>query len=255
MNVEYYIIDPTGNITALVTSDIDKRMYKAVAQKIMENNSSVEQVGFVRFDGDNITLNMSGDEFCGNATMSAAVLFYSNFIKNGVFKANANILPFNISVPVEVKNAGDYYDCSAVLPLPNKVFDYTFSARCKEYCFPAVSFSGITHIVADSTLSDDCAKAVIKDLAIELNTQALGIMVFDNKTGALKPFVYVAGVDTLFLENSCASGSCAVACLQQEYNKKYDIVQPGGVIGATKLYAGIRLDSKIKIEEHFVMEM
>ena len=92
-------------------------------------------------------------------------------------------------------------------------------------------------------------------MAIELNTQALGIMVFDNKTGALKPFVYVAGVDTLFLENSCASGSCAVACLQKEYNKKYDIVQPGGVIGATKLYAGIRLDSKIKIEEHFVMEM
>lgn len=255
MNVEYYIIDPTGNITALVTSDIDKSMYKTVAQKIIKNNSSVEQVGFVRFDGGSITLNMSGDEFCGNATMSAAVLFYSKFIKSGVFKAKVNILPFNISVPVEVKNAGDYYDCSAVLPSPKQVFDYTFSVGGKEYCFPAVRFSGITHIVADSTLSDDCAKAVIKDLALDLNSKALGIMMFDNKTGTLKPFVYVKGVDTLFLENSCASGSCAVAFLQKEYNKKYDIVQPGGVIGATKLLPGIRLDSKIKIKEHFAREM
>lgn len=255
MNVEYYIFDPTGNITALVTSNIEKGMYKAVAQKIIKNNSSVEQVGFVRFDGKSITLNMSGDEFCGNATMSAAVLFYSNFIKNGVFKTNVNILPFNISVPVEVKNAGDYYDCNAVLPLPSKVFDYTFSAGGKEYCFPAVSFNGITHIVADKTLSDDCAKSVIKDLALELNTQALGIMVFDNETGTLKPFVYVAGVDTLFLENSCASGSCAVACLQKEYNKKYNIVQPGGVIGATKILSGIRLNSKIRVKEYFSREM
>lgn len=255
MNVEYYIIDPIGNITALVTSDIDKSMYKTVAQMIMRNNSSVEQVGFVRFNGESITLNMSGDEFCGNATMSAAVLFYSKFIINGVFKVNVNILPFNISVPVEVKNAGDYYNCSAVLPEPKQVFDYTFSVGNKNYCFPAVSFSGITHIVADSTLSDDCAKTVIKDLALDLKTRALGIMVSDNKTGNLKPFVYVAGIDTLYLENSCASGSCAIAFLQKEYNKKYDIVQPGGIIGAMKLNSGIRLDTKIKIKEHYTKEM
>ena len=89
--IKYSILDPTGNITALVETETEIAMQPAVAAEIMRLHPEVEQVGFVRFvtsgkadvksgsssagqqlcDGE---LRMAGGEFCGNATMSAAAL-------------------------------------------------------------------------------------------------------------------------------------------------------------------------------------
>ena len=82
--IRYSILDPTGNITALVESKVEISRQPLVAEEIMKSHPEVEQVGFVRFPenredhseaGENVALRMAGGEFCGNAAMSAAALY------------------------------------------------------------------------------------------------------------------------------------------------------------------------------------
>ena len=51
-NLRYYIFDPTGNITALVESEVAIADQPAVASCIMEQHPDVEQVGFVTYADD-----------------------------------------------------------------------------------------------------------------------------------------------------------------------------------------------------------
>ena len=100
--IRYSILNPNGNITALVESQIPQEMQPEIAGKIMDLHPDVEQVGFVCFhdeeplhsgdrlpdgiqvrlpDGDRlpngiqVRLRMAGGEFCGNASLSAAALY------------------------------------------------------------------------------------------------------------------------------------------------------------------------------------
>ncbi|MCR5829626.1 MAG: hypothetical protein K6F93_04650, partial [Lachnospiraceae bacterium] len=95
MILKYYVLDPTGNITILAEGNVPAEERGAVAAKLMEKEPAAEQVGFISYGqarvdrtdaghaaGEenrgaghaDITLQMAGGEFCGNATMSAAVL-------------------------------------------------------------------------------------------------------------------------------------------------------------------------------------
>ena len=48
-DLEYRVFDPTGNITALVETQVDPADQPAAASWIMAQNPEVEQVGFVTF--------------------------------------------------------------------------------------------------------------------------------------------------------------------------------------------------------------
>ena len=82
-SLKYSIFDPTGNITALIESTGSYGSIQAAAERIMEQHPEVEQAGLVRFDpedpGAQAELLMAGGEFCGNASMCAAALY---FLKN-----------------------------------------------------------------------------------------------------------------------------------------------------------------------------
>ena len=84
--IEYCIFDPTGNITALVTTAVDPEDQPAAAAQVMRGEPAVEQVGFVQFAGcageaggaagkAPVRLRMAGGEFYGNATMCSAALY------------------------------------------------------------------------------------------------------------------------------------------------------------------------------------
>ena len=94
-NIIFSILDPTGNITALVESEVSIDRQPSVAAGIMDLYEDVEQVGFVGFSRNDVhmgcdsntgmadnnchidcQLRMAGGEFCGNAAMSAAVLYH-----------------------------------------------------------------------------------------------------------------------------------------------------------------------------------
>ena len=76
MKVEYTVLDPTGNITILVTSSVEISLQPSVASKLMELVPEAEQVGFLsEAEGCDIALHMAGGEFCGNASMCAAAYY------------------------------------------------------------------------------------------------------------------------------------------------------------------------------------
>ena len=254
MNIEYYIIDPAGNTTALVTTPFERNSYKSVAARITEKHTSVEQVGFVGFDSENIKLNMSGGEFCGNATLSAAALYAG---LNGGREYTVPVITYPLDKPITVKvlKTEGGFECEGILNKPYAIKDYSFCADGRDYTFPLVCFDGIMHIVADNTLSETAARGIIKPAASELGASALGIMLYNSKESFLAPLVYVPAVDSLFLENSCASGSCALASVLPEFQNEISIKEPGGSLAVRLTGEGILLKSGIKIIEKCLNEV
>ena len=254
MKREYCIIDPAGNVTALVTTPAEHKDYKSVAARIMSGNPQVEQVGFVEFGENGARLNMSGDEFCGNAVMCAAALYCS--VKGGEKGViPVTVLPFGKTLNVTVcSKAGDFI-CECEFSKPQTVSDCSFFASEREYRFPLVCFDGIMHVVADNTLSEAAAKKVIIQLAKRLKAQALGIMLYDPADKSLLPVVYVPALNTLVLERSCASGSCAVAAVLPEFENAVQIAEPGGVITARRTKEGIYLKTRLKITKKLAEEI
>ena len=254
MNIEYYIFDPAGNITALVTSNLAKEKYKTVAAAIMKKHPSVEQVGFVNFDGGIVKLNMSGGEFCGNATLSAAALYaeINGKSKNVIpVAAYPTYKPINVSV---LKNYGGFA-CECIFAKPDAVKKCSFYANGREYTFPLVCFDGIMHIVADNTLGEIAARSIIKPLAEKLGAAALGIMLYNSDKKSLEPLVFVSAIDSLFRENSCASGSCALAAVLPEFGDETVIKEPGGDITVRLEKEGIYLKSNINFIGKYSEEM
>ena len=75
----YILLNPSGNITALVNNiRVPKEKYKEISGRIMENNRAVEQVGFLKIlkPEYKFRLEMAGGEFCGNASRAVACYLY-----------------------------------------------------------------------------------------------------------------------------------------------------------------------------------
>ncbi len=254
MKIDFYIADPTGNITALVDykPDID---LKTAAHKIMNDDNSIEQVGFISFDDEKIKLRMSGDEFCGNAAMSSAALWYKLSGKSG--EQETEVLFYGVKEPVKTRvlEKSGYYYCKCAIKRPEEVKNIEFTADKKGYNFPLVCFDGITHIIADNTISEQAAIGVIKNLSCRLNAKALGIMLLNEDKTFLKPLVYVSGTDTLFFENSCASGSCAVSAAIGAKGEKMSLDQPGGTLEILNLGDVLLLSGKVKISARYSKEI
>ena len=93
-----------------------------------------------------------------------------------------------------------------------------------------------------------------KEIKSNAKTEAIGFMFWDEKKSSLKPLVYVPNADTLFWENSCASGTAALGkYLSEKYNKliDIDINEPGGVLHITTSPEDkyVRLDGEIILEK------
>jgi len=190
--MRYHLLNPTGNITALVEGDFP-------AGEIMKQEPNCEQVGYIfRKEGCDIALRMAGGEFCGNATMCAA--FLTGKEKTEVFVEGTGI--------VRVIRNGDEY--SVQMPKPVEISEFKG--------LPIVSFKGIDHII----IEDDLDSSLIKEYC---RNEALGFMYL--KGDNLKPLVYVKSVDTLFWENSCASGTTAVGEWKGEPVR---LKEPGGIL-------------------------
>ena len=242
---EYIIASPCKNITALVLSQVPTIDQAIVAKELMKIEKEVEQVGFISFDSSaDISLRMSGGEFCGNATMCTAV-YYA--IKNNLTKENVKVCVLDmkklIDVDVELKN-DDTWICKEKLPFAPKV-SYIDIDEYKE--LPIVSLDGISHIIFMSKHYEPD----IKTWCEKLSLPALGFMYYDEKESKLTPLVYVKESDTLFWENSCASGSIAVCEYISEREQKniaLNLKQPGGTLKVLKSVDGnLILEGQVKI--------
>lgn len=274
--IEYTIFDPTGNITALVETAVDPSDQPSVAAGIMGLYPEVEQVGFVTFAAAGadapaadvpVSLRMAGGEFCGNATMCAAALYMMVGDMSG--EANVKVRVSGTKKPLDVRlirRDAVSFDGAVTMPPALGIDELKLSDGMlpgnDALKLPVVRMEGIAHVIIEPDsgffgLKDDSALAetLLRGWCGVLGAECLGMMFLDEGDGvrALTPLVYVPGADTMFWENSCASGSAAAGIyLAAKNDRPVDVTfrEPAGslrvtsdpVSGRTVLYGSIALD-------------
>lgn len=224
MKIEYLIYNPAGNITALVKGDkFDKNQKKIINDEIMRINPQVEQVGFLSLEERKIT--MAGDEFCGNATR-CATLYYLNDNNEINIQINRDILKAGRDIDNKIWCEIPIYECKI-----EKLNEKIYKVKLSGITIVPKEMSEIT--VAEEMLKEE-AKNIIKSYNID--DDAVGIIFYKNDL--IYPVVWVKAIDTLFLENSCGSGTIGLSILKSvlsNESKEYRIKQPSGQILETEI--------------------
>jgi diaminopimelate epimerase len=244
--MRYSIFDPTGNITALVEDNVDVELQPMVAANIMKAHPKVEQVGFVTDSttvGADTTLRMAGGEFCGNATMSAAALYA---LKHGCDDhMELHVRASGATDPVAVvldKFDSDSFDARVLMPRAKRLVPVALGYRGLSDVVSVVFFEGISHVIIPESsvlyvLRHDASSAeeAVRMWCHELSADGLGLMFLsgNGRDRKLIPLVFVPGSDTVYWENSCASGSAAVGMfVGATTNAPCDLLlhEPGGTL-------------------------
>jgi len=234
MNISYHKFNPTGNITLIVESPIERPMQSFIAECLMSRVPDSEQVAFIEPAEDaDIAVRMMGGEFCGNATMSAALLAAFAGVSS---PARVRISGADAPITVKLQRTAEA-SCSASLsmPLPVSVFDCELITEGGSVILPVVRFNGICHIIVSDELSVADAERYISSWCVQLETDALGIMFVHGGAQLLRPFVYVRGAGSAVWEGSCASGTTAVAAycaMKVKKSVSVTLSQPGGTLSA-----------------------
>lgn len=224
-NFRYVLLDPTGNLTCLVTDPVPEERRNAVTDLLMDR---CEQVGYLTRKGDLPRLEMMGGEFCGNAAMACAAYL--------AHKAGA---PGETAVPLSVSGAGGAVEC-AVRPLSPGLWEGRVKMPPVRGCRPVdlggrraylVSMEGIAHLITEGPpLVKTEAEALLLKAAPAIPEEAVGLLQWDGDF--MRPLVLVKKSGTLVWENGCGSGStalCAYLALTRGVTRAA-VRQPGGTI-------------------------
>ena len=245
--VHYVLADPTGNHTVLVRTPVPPSQRRAVADALMAMEPTAEQVGFVQAT----TLTMTGGEFCGNASLAAAALHCR---EQGLPAGQTAAVTLTVSgaphpVAVTVTAAADgRYTGRVAMPKPVAMACRTLPFFPEATALPVIAFPGITHVIVESPLEQTQAETIIRPLCRHMGADALGLLLFDRAAGRLTPLVYVPAADTLYWENSCASGTAAVGAWlfqEQGHPRHLALTQPGGTLTADADQQGLWLSGTV----------
>lgn len=241
MNVEYAQLSPTGNITVLVKNPVPRECHSLLAARLLEDGCiGGEQVGFIEAPSNPAAaarLQMMGGEFCGNASMSLAVL-----LARDQKPADGDALDLTL----EVSGAGGPVRCRVChtmagwsgqvqMPLPLEVIRAQLPMGSGAIEAPLLRFPGIAHIVlpAELQINEEELRRHLVEWNDAIRADALGAMRWDANASSIDPLVYVPSAGTLVREHGCGSGTAAIGCmlaLQAGKDISADIRQPGGAI-------------------------
>lgn len=250
MLLRYTPVDPTKNITLLVTTPVARELQAQTALWLLRHEPDAEQVGFLEPSAKAAArLQMMGGEFCGNATMSL-----------GAWLCRREKLPHGIThnFLLEVSGADAPVSCSitpvrhgymgtVTLPLPQAVEERIFSTGNDVLALPVVFLPGICHIIIPAgTVGRKEAEALLRRWSAQLPSEAVGLILLDESRMHIDPLVYVKPTDTAVWERGCGSGSAAVACYlthRRQAPQCLSIRQAGGTIAAVTLWDGNAVSS------------
>lgn len=257
----YSLWNPTGNRTVLCELPSLPEKPEALARRLLKREPLAEQVGFL-LPGDgraDIRLEMAGGEFCGNASMCAAVAFAQ---QKGVptgevcrVKVRCSGADGVLQTTAE-RNPDGSWRGTVRMPGAINLFERALPLDGGTVTLPVVRMEGITHIFSECDLTKRerpfDAEAVIEDWCGLLGAECLGIHFYDAAANRLLPLVYVRGVRSLYYESSCASGTAALGFwLSQKSGKRVtrSVSEPGGVLTVTADPAdGVLLTGSVRRE-------
>ncbi len=210
LDAKYHILDPAGNLTALVQGVKDQNKFVEISRYLI-SNEKVDQVGFVLHYEKSPSLHMMGGEFCGNALASLACLLYceNQESRNCVTSSGA---PGSIDLYCSPISFGTF---SATV----KIASLRYKIRLITKNMYLVTFPGITHLIIYGTPKDEPQARDLIAKYISDSDSAFGVVFcFRKEQGlSIKPFVFVRSTDTLILEGACASGSLALSIVETIY--------------------------------------
>lgn len=214
MRLTYTIINPTGNITLLVTSPVPRAMQPQVAAWLLRRMPRVEQVGFLEPSAACAArLQMMGGEFCGNGTMAL-----------GAWLCRRDKLPAGArrELVLEVSGAPSPVACAITrvrgcyvgtvsMPLPDDITSVSLALQGMQVSLPVVFLPGICHVIVSAEmLTRPQAEEALRRWAELLPREAVGLLLWDEPRSAFAPLVYVKGTDSAVWEQCCGSGSAAI---------------------------------------------
>lgn len=238
MNIEYIVANPSGNITILVLNPVEQTLHSVVAEKLLQQDVAAEQVGYLTMaEGQPLRVDMMGDEFCGNASRSAAAYALELAGKDaGAYSVSCSGCADVLSTSVQ-RQANGTIVANIEMPMPESIEAVLVDVGGMPSRFFRIALPGIVHFVHIVTGIDDVDKEVfweaLYDYAKDEGYEAFGLILFDPTQLKMIPAVYVTATDTLYWENSCGSGSAAVAATLAILGKRdvsCDVKQPGGTI-------------------------
>jgi len=204
-----------GNGTAIriIGQPLTRVDYETHGKVLGEQMESIgaEQSGFLVLSDSHFE--MSGGEFCGNASRAAAILFSQ---VEGEEDVAFTVSGFKgiVSARVEQRAAGKYYVRCTFPDMPtdveNVILDSGQSAS-------VVDLGGIVHVVIEAPFPSEPAeyRAAHLSIANQLTLgerDAVGVVWFQRNHDAvvMHPVVWVKAINSFFYEESCGSGTIAV---------------------------------------------
>lgn len=250
MQLEYVLVDPTKNITLLVTTPVQRALQPQVAGYLLRREKDAEQVAFLeqaQSDNCQARLQMMGGEFCGNAAMSLGAW---------LCREQGSSIGESRDLLLEVSGAPEPVACSVTpvrtcylgtvsMPLPENIKTLTLPVADGTAEFPAVFFPGICHVIVPAGVIGKIeAEDRLRHWAAQLPSGAAGLLLWDGDNSSMEPLVYVRETDTAVWEQGCGSGSAAIGAwltAQRGASQCLSVRQPGGAIAVTT----VRQDGKL----------
>ena len=229
----YVLLDPTGNLTCLVTDDVAPEDRAMVTEKLMDR---CEQVGYLEAPTRPETvakLRMMGNEFCGNAAMGTAAWLYH---REGLDGEKAMLLEVSgTEAPVRcvIRSVEDGWEGTVDMPPVTDIWREMAAGELAAM----VRMEGILHMIMAADGMDTAkAESILKVMAERYPDPAVGLLLWDREKRIMTPLVYVRQSGTVVRETACGSGTCAVgawlALKRGDGVTVSEIRQPGGLIRA-----------------------
>ena len=233
--VRYVILNPSGNLTALVTEWGGREDEEEITRRLMRESEQVAYLERPLGPAAVARVRLMGGEFCGNAAMAAAGWAARDRVRPGE----------EITVPLEVSGAEGTVFCrirgtaegfEGTVEMP-RVMEIR-ETEIAGVPLTAVRMEGILHLIREGRepMAEKEAEALLKAAAAAVPDEAVGLLDRNPDTGFMKPLVFVRGSGTMVWETACGSGSAAVgaAMARRSGNGRTvtEVPQPGGVIRA-----------------------
>lgn len=232
--IKVRVADPAGNITIFVLDDIPREKYQSVATQLFKiKEFNAEQVGFKCGDHK---MEMSGLEFCGNASRSFALLIAQEQGVKGPATEVIDVSGCDEKLTVDVNTLTNYTKIKMPMALSESVIkDSPLDVINGGYL---VDLGGIMHVVLkDIEPSRELFDEIKEYINGKYDPPATGVMFYDTIKKELTPIVYVKDVNTTYNEGSCGSGTTATAIAfsagEDTGTFSYELKQPAGTITST----------------------
>ena len=194
----YVILNPSGNLTALVTEWGGAEDEAELTARLMQESEQVAYLDPPSLPGALARIRLMGGEFCGNAAMAAAGWLVRDRLRDGE----------EMTVPIEVSGAQGVLFCRILEKRDG--FEGTVEMPRVKRVRPAeiggipvteVQMEGITHLIREGSepLEKEKAEAILKAFAEETAEEAAGLLDRNPETGRMRPLVYVRGSGTLVI--------------------------------------------------------